>query len=223
MHLNAAYEFYADGNFEAAKAASECAVSCAAPGDGGAAKTIYALCLRKLEYGDEAFEALKRIVETDPNSEACAEFALMRAERNGCDAECRTMAMRAIEENPDLPSAYIALFWCDATDGAALSAVENLRRGILRGSDFSEKRAFDMIRNWCQMYCNANDPQSAYELIHEIGDLFNSFDFIVLHARIADICNEPRIAVHYYKKALVWLRPGQMRNEILEEIARLAI
>lgn len=223
MHLNAAYDFYADGNFEAAKAASERAAACATPSDGSAAKTVYALCLRKLEYGDEAFAALKEIVESNPSGEACAEFALMRAERNECDAECRAMAMRAIDENPDLPSAYIALFWCDATEGAALSAVKNLRRGILRGSDFPEKRAFDMIRNWCQMYCNANDPQSAFALIHEIGDLFTSFDFIILHARIADICEDHRTAVHYYKKALAWLRPGQMRSEVLEEIARIAI
>ena len=59
--------------------------------------------------------------------------------------------------------------------------------------------------------------------IHEIGDLFTSFDFIILHARIADICEDHRTAVHYYKKALAWLRPGQMRSEVLEEIARIAI
>ena len=223
LHLEKSQEFFAEGNYEAARAAAEHALESALPGQGAEAATMRALCLRKLEFNDEALALLADLVVSSPTPEACAEFALMRAERNQCDADCRDCAIKAIAENPDLPSAYIALFWCDATEGAALSAVKNLRRGILRGSDFPEKRAFDMIRNWCQMYCNANDPQSAFALIHEIGDLFTSFDFIILHARIADICEDHRTAVHYYKKALAWLRPGQMRSEVLEEIARIAI
>lgn len=222
-HLETAYGFYAEGNYEAAKAASEHAISCALATDGKEACALRALCLRKLEFNDEAFDALKEIVETAPTAETCAEFALMRAERNDCGDGCRNLAQSAIDADPDLPSAYIALFRCDVSDNAPLSAVKNLRRGILRGSDFPEKHAFDIIRNWCQRYCDEGQPQSAYAIIREIGDLFTSFDFVILQARIADICNDHRVAVHYYKKALAWLRPGQMRSEILEEIAKIAI
>lgn len=222
-HLDTAHDFYDDGNYEAAKAAAQHAVQCALPTDGNEAKTLYALCLRKLEYNDEAYELLQSIVQSSPSAEACAEFALMRAERNACDDSCREMALRAIHDDPNLPSAYIALFWCDVRAGLPLQAIDNLKRGILRGSEFPESRAFEILRTWCQQYCDNDNPRAAFELTQAVGDLFTTFDFIILQARIADICNEHRIAVHYYKKALGWLRPGQMRLEVLEAIARIAV
>ena len=223
LHLEKSQEFFAEGNYEAARAAAEHALESALPGQGAEAATMRALCLRKLEFNDEALALLADLVVSSPTPEACAEFALMRAERNQCDADCRDCAIKAIAENPDLPSAYIALFWCDASDGLYLDAVRNLKRGINRGAEFSPSRAFELIRGWCQELCQADAPRDAFAIIQEIGALFNSFDFIILHARLAEICQEPRIAVQFYKSALVWLRPGTMRNEVLETIARLAI
>lgn len=223
MHLDTGRDYYAEGNYEAAKAAAEHALQAAQTDDTREAQTLQALCLRKLEYTDEAYALLRTIVNTTPTAEACAEFALMCAERNECDASCRQLANQAVLNDPDLPSAYMALFWCDLTEGQPLSAVKNLKRGILRGAEFAESRAFDIIRNWCQQYFDAGDAHAAYALITEVGDLFNTLDFTILEARVADVCGEARVAVHYYKKALSWLRAGSMRTEVLEAIARLAI
>jgi NTP pyrophosphatase (non-canonical NTP hydrolase) len=60
-------------------------------------------------------------------------------------------------------------------------------------------------------------------LVNEIADFFATFDFLVLQARLAEICQEHRQAVAHYKRALNYLRPGSLRTEILEAIARIAI
>lgn len=222
-HLDRAEEFFADGNYEAAKAAAQYAIEHCDGKTDGRAMTVVALCLRKLEFNDEAMTLLQQLAQTAPTPCACAEYALMRAERNNCDETTRTLALQAIQQDPDIPSAYLALFWCDVTACRYLDAVKNLKRGIHRGGEFPENRAFDLVRGWCQKFCDADSPRDAFGIVSELGDLFNTFDFVILHARIADICGEYRAAVPYYKKALSWLRPGSMRNEVLEAIARIAI
>lgn len=223
LHLEKAREYYDDGNYDGAHAAAEHAIACAHPGEGAEARLLSAMALRKLEYHDDAFRLFHDLVCTSPTPEACAEYALMCAERGQCDANCRDMAMNASQIMPDLPSSYIALFWCDVTDGLYLQALQNLKRGIYRGGEFSESRAFELVRQWCQEACDLGNPQFAYELVNEIGDFFATFDFLVLQARLAEICQEHRHAVTYYKRALNYLRPGTLRTEILEAIARIAM
>lgn len=223
LHYERAREFYEEGNYEGAKAAAEYALSGAQPDEGSEARVLLALSLRKLEYNDEAMQMLYEVVCSTPTAESCAEYALMCAERGRCDAGCRDLAMRAISEEPDLASAYIALFWCDATDGLYTDALRNLRRGMHRGAEFSEAKAFDLVRTWCQEACNNDNIQLALAMTSEVVDLFNTFDFIILHARIAEIAQDNRLAVRYYKHALNMIRPGSMRNDILEAIARIAI
>ncbi|MBQ9817687.1 MAG: hypothetical protein IJM59_09555 [Proteobacteria bacterium] len=222
-HLGHARDFYAEGNYEAAKAAAEYALSCAHSNEGSEARVIQAFALRKLEYNDEALELLRNIIQTEPTPEACAEYALMCAERGHCDTTCRELATRAIAEDPDIASGYIALFWCDSTDGQYIDALRNLRRGMHRGAEFSDARAFEMVRSWCQECCDENRCQDALELSSEVVDLFATFDFIILHARLAELNGEHRLAVTYYKQALMRLRPGNLRTDILEAIARIAI
>ncbi len=223
LHYERAREFYDEGNFEGAKAAAEYALSGTLPGEGCEARVLLALSLRKLEYNDEAMQMLYEVVCSTPTAEACAEYALMCAERGRCDCSCRDLAIRAVNENPDLANAYIALFWCDTMDGQYLDALKNLRRGMHRGAEFSDSKAFDLVRGWCQEACNCDNVQFALSLTNEVVDLFNTFDFIVLHARLAEIAADHRLAVSYYKRALTMLRPGAMRNDILEAIARIAI
>lgn len=223
LHYERAREYYEESNFEGAKAAAEYALSGAEPGEGIEARVLLALCLRKLEYNDEAMQMLYEIVSTSPTAESCAEYALMCAERGRCDSGCRELATRAISEDPDLSNAYIALFWCDVTDGLYVEALQNLRRGMHRGAEFSDAKAFDLVRTWCQDACNNDNAKFALAMTSEVVDLFNNFDFIILHARIAEIAQDDRLAVRYYKRALNMIRPGSMRNDILEAIARIAI
>ncbi|MBR4984144.1 MAG: hypothetical protein IKY83_00185 [Proteobacteria bacterium] len=224
LHLDRSQDFFDEGNYSAAKAAAEKALTYAQPEEGSDARRIIALSLRKLEFNDEALDMLCRLVETEPSPEICAEYALMCAERGNCDENCRNFAQRAIEEDPDLPSAYIAMFWCDAESGEYLEALQNLKKGMLRGADFSDSRAFELIRGWCQDLCNQNESDLAFKLTTAVVDLFNNTDFLVLHARIAEINNEHRVAVSYYKRALSHLRQGSsLRIEILEAIANIAI
>ena len=223
LHLERAREYYGEGNYEGARAAAEYALGHAEEGEGVEAQVIMALSYRRLEMNDEALSLLKDIVNTHPTPEACAEYALLCAERGHCDVTCREFADRARNEDPDLPNSYLALFWCDGMDGAFLDAVRNLRKGILRGGEFSASHAFEMIRGWCQELCDQGQASSALNVSAEVVDLFNSFDFIILHAKLAEICESNRVAVKYYKKALLYLRPGTMRNDVLEAIARIAM
>ena len=223
IHLDRAREFYDEGNYEAARAAAQYALEANPTDDEGEARTLIAMALRKLEYNDKALNMLSEIVENTPNPEACAEFALMNAERGNCDETCRQYAEDAIDAAPDNASGYMALFWYYQTQQNYLEALHYLKRGMHRGGEFTEQRAFDMVRTWCQDACNQNDATAALAITNEVADFFDNLDFSVLHARIAEIANEPRIAVQYYQKALSWLRPGPMRTDILEAIARLAI
>lgn len=224
LHLDRSQDFYDEGNYSAAKAAAEKALTYALPDEGGDARRIIALSLRKLECNDEALEMMCNLVQTDPTPEICAEYALMCAERGHCDENCRFYAQRAIEEDPNLPSAYIAMFWYDAESGDYLNALQNLKKGMLRGAEFSDARAFELIRKWCQELCDQNEFNLAYQITAAVVDLFNNFDFIILHARIAEVNNDPRTAVSYYKRALSYLRQGSsLRSEVLEAIARIAI
>ena len=223
LHLDRAREFFDEGNYEAARAASQYAMRIGMPGDISEARTLEALALRKLEYNDEAFAMFADIVANCPTGDACAEYALMCAERGICDENCRIYAEKGIAESPDNGSGYVALFWYYAGQGAYIEALSSLKRGMHRGAEFSEQRAFELVRGWCQEACNREDYAGALAITSEIVDHLGSFDFLVLHARLAEIANAPRVAVQYYKKALAYLRPGNMRTEILETVARLAI
>lgn len=223
LHYDRAREFFDEGNYDGAKAAAEYALQKAGPSEGAEAKLLLAMTMRKLEFNDEAIQMFYELVCSSPTAEACAEYALMCAERGRCDAECRELATRAVSEAPDLSSAYMALFWCDSTDGNYSEALKNLRLGLHRGAEFSESRAFEMIRGWCQEACDQNDPARALALSGEVVELFNTLDFLIMHARLAEIAGEERTAVAYYKRTLNMLRPGGLRTDVLEAIARIAI
>ena len=223
VHLEKAAEFYDEANYEGARTAAEYALSCALPGEGDEARIILALSMRKLEFNDEAFQMLHDLAAAKPTPETNAEYALMCAERGLCDDSCRSCALHALDGNPDLGSAYMALFWCDVTEGHWLEALQNLRRGMHRGAEFSDGRAFELVRGWCQEACNQDNFKLALALSSEVVELFDTVDFLILHARLAELCGDNRTAVPYYKKVLSHLRPGSLRNEILEAIARIAI
>lgn len=223
IHLSNARGFYDDGNYEAARHAAEHAIDCAPESELPHAQVLLALSLRRLEFDDEAFKLLSELVEKNPVPEACAEYALMRSERGLCDEECKKYADMAIEEDPDLPAAYIALFGYYSAQDAYSEALGYLIRGIRRGADYPESRAFEILRSWCQQACDRGDFRQALELSAPVTDFFHSLDFLVLHARLAEFADEPRIAVSYYKEALIYLRPGTMRTDVLEAIARIAM
>ena len=224
LHLEKAREFYDNGNYEATRMAANHAIESTQPGDDNTeARTLLAMALHRLEYDEEAYQMLDEIVHQNPIPEAAAEYAKMRAERGTCDDECLKFAQIALDEDPDLASAHIAKFWYLASQNDYLEAIHALIRGLRRGAEFSERKVFELIRVWCQDMCNQQEFQQALKISETITDYFNSFDFMVLHARIAEFANEPRIAVKYYQKSLNFLRPGPMRSDILEAIARIAI
>ena len=222
LHISNARDYYDSGNYEAARLAAEHALGCAPESRAVEAKTLLALSLRHLEFDDEAFGLLSEIVQDKPIPEACAEYALMRSERGLCDEECLKYAEKAVEEDPDLPSAYIALFGYYSTQNAYEQALNNLIRGMRRGADFPEARAFETVRIWCQQACDRGEFRQALDISTPVTDYFRSLDFLILHARLAEFADEPRIAVAYYKEALAHLRPGSMRVDVLEAIARIA-
>ena len=223
LHLNKAREFYDDGNYEATRMAASHAIESSQPGRDTEARVIMALALKQMQLNDEAFNILDEVVQKFPTPEAQAEYALMRAERGLCDETCMTCIQKALDEDADLSSAYIAKFWCLAAQNDYVEALQSIIRGLHRGADFSEVKLFEIVRDWCQDACNNNDFQLALQMSSTVTDYFNTFDFLVLHARLSEFANDPRTAVKYYKKAIVFLRPGPMRTDILEAIARIAI
>ena len=222
-HLEKAREFYEDGNYAAARAAAEKACSCVSEDLGDEARLILARCYQKLEYSEEAFKVMTEIVSREPSAEACAEFALMCAERGQCDAQCREFAHRSIEADPDMATAYLALFFCDVADDAKLDALHNLKKCVVRGGQVPEQKSFELLREWCQDACRNERHEDALALSSEVVDAFSSLDFFLLHARLCEVCHDDRQAVKYYKSALHNLPAGGMRNDVLEAIARIAI
>lgn len=223
LHLEKAREFYDNGNYEATRMAANHAIESSHPGEDTEARTLLAMALYRLEYDNEALKILDDIVHKNPIPEAAAEYARLKAEKGHCDEECLNFAQMALDEDPDLASAHIAKFWYLATHGDYTEALHSLIRGLRRGADISEARIFELVRTWCQEKFSQNDFQQALQISEIVTDYFNSFDFLVLHARIAEFANEPRIAVKYYQKSLTFLRPGPMRSDILEAIAKIAI
>ena len=222
-HLEKAREFYRDGNYAGARAAAQKAIECALNEEDDEARHLLALSDHKLEYTDEAFRIWESLSRRHPTPEMCESYALMRAEKGLCDDECREFAARAIASDPDSPNAYLALFFCDVADDRRQEAVVNLRRAVHRGAEISAQKAFELVRSWCQEACNAQNRQAALALSSEIVDTFSSLEFLLLHARLAEVCQQPRIAVKYYQQALHVMPTGKMRTEVLETVAAIAI
>ena len=104
-----------------------------------------------------------------------------------------------------------------------IQSLKYLKSGLRRGAEYSEQRVFDLVRGWCQIYCDEQYYEDAFQVVNEIADYFHSFDFYVLKARLAELASHPRVSVEYYKRALSFVRAGSLRTDILEAIARLAI
>lgn len=222
-HVERGIEFYSEENFDAATAAFKKALEGTVPDGDVRAKCWLGRICRKLEKWDEALEYVRSAVETNKeDSDACGQLALLLARNGQCDEECSELAQRSIQNNADNGEGYIALWKVHGNKKEYPEAIEALKKGIRRGADFSAQEAFDIIQEWAQLYCDESVFDKAYELTLNSVDFFNTFDFIILHARLADYADKPREAVTYYKKALAYVRPGQLRTEILESIAAIA-
>ena len=223
MHLEKAWEFYNEGNYEAVRAALVRALESPVPDGDCRAKALLAQTCRHLEYDDEARRLYEECVRVQPTPACCAELALMMAEKGECTSACRELAEGAIEEDPDIGSAYMALFYVHAHGEDYEAALRALKRGLRRGVEFQEAKVFESLREWCQRRCDSESVYEALSLSAEVVDFFGSFDFCVLHARLAELAGEHRVAVQYYKRTLGFLRPGALRTDVLEAIARVAI
>lgn len=226
LHLAKAEEFLSEENHQAAQAALEHALAAPCPSGDIRAKELMAYTLRALEFDDEAFELFSELVDVSSSPRVYAEYAIMLAERGRADDDCRSLAERAIDIDPE--SAYIApaheaLYFVFAKTGHYVEALQHLKCAIRRGSDFPEERVFEHVRNWCQDLCSSDAAAEALTITTEVANFFTGLEFSVLHARIAEVCGEERIAVAYYKKALAKLKPGPLRSDILEALATIAI
>jgi len=222
MHLEKALEFYSEGNYEAVRAALVRALESPIPDGDCRAKILLAQTYRHLEYDDEARKLYEECVREQPTALNCAELALMMAEKGECTPACRELAERAIEEDADIGSGYMALFFVHAHSEDYEEALRALKRGLRRGVEFQETKVFESLREWCQRRCDSGGVSEALLLSAEVVDFFGSFDFCVLHARLAELAGEHRVAVQYYKRTLSFLRPGGLRTDVLEAIARIA-
>lgn len=226
LHLAKAEEFFAEDNFQACKAALEHALAAPKAEEDVRAKELMACVLRQLEYDEEALDLFSELAETSSSPRVLAEYAMMLAERGKSDDLCRELAERAIDIDPE--SAYIApaheaLYYVLSRSGDYVEALQHLKCAIRRGAEISEEAVFENVRDWCQVLCADDACTNALTISSELADFFSGFEFSVLHARIAEVCREDRIAVAYYKKSLAKLKSGSLRCEILEAIAAIAI
>ena len=223
-HLSKAQEFYDEGNYEAARHALTHALEASPPPGDTRAHALLAFTYRHLEFDDEAVKLFETCLTTSHAPDVCAELALILAEKGESSDRALDLANDAIQGDPDIGAAYLARFYIFSKRGDYIPALKDLKSAIRRGADFPDTKAFELVRDWCQKYCDANCYDEAFALSSEIADFFASFDFFILNARLADFAQQPRVAVEYYKRALSFLRQGnQMRIDILEAIARIAI
>ena len=222
-HYLKAQEFFDEGNYEAARVALKHALESNPPANDCRAHALLGLTYRKLELDNDALEMFEYCIPRTPTADVFAELSLILAEQDVESDRAVELANHAIQTDPDLASAYLALFLVYSRQNEYITALKHLKSGLRRGAEYSEQRVFDLVRGWCQMYCDERCFEKAFQIIHEIADFYHSFDFLVLKARIADLSNRPRVSVEYYKKALSFVRTGPMRTDILEAIAKNAI
>lgn len=223
-HLSKAQEFYDEGNYEAARHALAHALDANPPQGDTRAHALLAFTYRRLEFDDEALKLFEICVNANPTPNVRAELALILAEKGCASQRALDLANSAASEDPDINAAYLARFLVYAKRGEYLPALKDLKSAIRRGADYPDNQAFELIRDWCQKFCDDSCYEDAFNLSNEVADFFASFDFYILNARLADFAQKPRIAVDYYKRALAFLRQGnQMRIDILEAIARIAV
>ncbi len=222
-HYMKAQEFYDEGNYEAARVALKHALESNPPTKDCRAHALLGHTYRRRELDNEAHEMFEDCITRTPTPDVLAELSLILAEKAIDSDRAVDLANRAIDEDPDLSSAYLALFLIYSRQDEYIKALQFLKSGLRRGAEYPEQRVFDLVRGWCQNYCDENYFDEAFQVIHEIADFYHSFDFLVLKARIADLSNRPRVSVEYYKKALSFVRSGPMRTDILEAIAKNAI
>ena len=222
-HYMKAQEFFDEGNYEAARVALKHALESNPPAKDCRAHALLGHTYRKLELDDDAHEMFEYCITRTPTPDVFAELSLILAEKSEDSERSIELANLAIDEDPDLASAYLALFLIYSQRDEYVKALKYLKSGLRRGAEYPEQRVFELVRTWCQNYCDDRCYDEAFEVIHEIADFYHSFDFLVLMARIADLSNRPRVSVEYYKKALSFVRSGPMRMDILEAIAKNAI
>lgn len=222
-HYAKAQEFYDEGNYEAARVALKYALDANPPANDCRAHALLAHTYRKLELDDDALQMFEYCLSHHTTADVYAELALILAEKNREHDRAEELAQYAINTDPDLASPYIALFLIDSEKHHYIKALKNLKSGLRRGAEYSEQRIFELVRAWCQDYCNDHQFEEAFLVISEIADYYHVLEFYILKAKIAELANYPRISVEYYKKALPFVRAGSLRTDILEAIAKLAI
>ena len=223
-HLAKAQEFYDEANYEGARAALGYAMQEPDAASDCRAQRLLAHTYRRLEYDNEAMSLFEHCLGVEPVAGDYGELALILAEKAEASDHAIELANQAIELDPDVASAYLALFLIYARRSEYVPALRYLKRGIRRGVEYSETKTFDDVRAWCQALCAKGCYEEAFEITNEVSDFFANFDFYILHARIAEIAQKPRVAVEYYKKCLTFLRTGSpLRLDVLEAIAKLAI
>jgi len=223
-HLEKAQAFYDEGNYQAARQALNYALEADPPQGDARAYALLGYTYRQLEFDNDAMQAFEQALNIGTTADVFAELALILAEKGEDSERALSLADSAINADPDVSAAYHARFLIKAKHGEYLPALKDLKSALRRGANYSDTQAFELIRGWCQAYCEAKCYDDAFALSNEVADFFASFDFLILNARLADFSQNPRIAVDYYKRALPFLRQGsQLRLEILEAIARIAI
>ena len=222
-HYSKAQEFYDEGNYEAARVALQHALESNPPAKDCRAQALLGHTYRRLEYDDDARQMFEYCVSHNTTADVYAELSLILAEQGKDSDRAIELASRAIEDDPDIGSAYLALFLIYSKRNEYIQSLRCLKSGLRRGAEYSEQRVFELVRGWCQIYCDEQYYEEAFQVVNEVADYFNSFDFYVLKARLAELSSHPRVSVEYYKRALSFVRSGPMLTDILEAIARLAI
>lgn len=222
-HLESATEFFIEGNFEAARAASLRALESNLPKGDNRAHCLLGRTLIRLDDIGEAKRVINEALAIAEDPQLMGELAHLYTSEGIFDENCAQLIDRAIHLAPDNADAYIARYLLLMAQNEPLKALEDLKRGLRRGAQYDSSMVFDCVQNLAQSLCDEERFEEAFSLSNEIADYFNSIEFYLLNARLAELASKPRDAVCYFKKSLPFLRQGKLRSEVLESIAKLAI
>ncbi|MFA5623661.1 MAG: hypothetical protein WC966_01200 [Bradymonadales bacterium] len=222
-HVESAQSYFNEGNYQAARAASLRALESKAPANDNRALCILGCSLLRLEEEAEGREVLEQAMQVTDNPVVMGELVRIYTREKIFDDKCAQTIDKAIELAPDNGNAYVARYELLSHKGCYAEALEDLKKGLRRGAEYPSHTVFEKVQNWAQILCDEGRFEDAFSLTNGVADFFNSVEFFLLNARLAELAQKPREAVQYYKKSLSFLRAGKLRTEVLECIARHAI
>ncbi len=185
---------------------------------------VYYWKIGEIEKAQAHFEKVDDEIE-DPSF--TASYAIFQLEGHDIDEQdlpaLEEKLQLAVDADSDLPETHFALYHLYAYQKKYSQAVDALKRALRRDELISHEQAFSVIQSWLQLLCDDQKFQEAKDISTKVVNFFCTTEFYLLHAKIAEHNNDTREAVKFYQRALKSIPVGNLRNEVLEHLALIAI